>query len=440
MSRTNLVLALFGVNLLCGPWACSTQVDDEGTQPANPGTPIPIGVDPSDPGGIDTDGDGIPDTIPRAGDSNGGEVAITTDGYQKVVAGSCNLEVNEPETLPSKIEMVVDVSSSMTETAPGSTRNKWLETRDAIIGAFVGAPGGANGAGLPDTTAVGLLFYPNIDTSPKKTPSDVSTCVKTDAMIPMQALGTNAADSQRSRLREAITSIQLGPRGTPTYDGLKYGTEVGLLQGGANFSGEAYVVLITDGMPTLAPDCSNPNGNISDVDPQPIVDLIDLQFRQNGVKTYLIGSPGSEKGRAWMSRAAILGHTAIPGCNESGPNWCHMDLTTYPDFGKALRDGLSVIAGEVVSCSYNVYAKGVDASRTVNPMLTTVMVRYGDNSHVLINRDDTPDGCTTGWHLDSEMKRVVLCNETCTKVQSDPLAGVTVSYGCLTAVPGGGIL
>lgn len=414
MFKDRLSLFVLGITVSAGQWACSAQTDDEDSNSRQqPGVSVPIG-----PQG--------PDGVPKPGEGNGGAVTITKDIYDRVVSNSCNLEVNEPETLPSKIEMVVDVSSSMTETAPGSTRNKWLETRDAIIDAFVGTSGG----GLSNTTAVGLLFYPNIDTSPKTSPSDLATCVRTDAMIPMQTLGDNAANSQRSMLRDALTRIQLGPRGTPTFDALKYGTETGLLQGGQAFDGESYVVLITDGMPTLAPNCSNPNGNISDVDPQPIVDLIDEQYRQNGVKTYLIGSPGSEKGRAWMSRAAVLGHTAAPGCSEAGPNWCHMDLTTNPDFGQALRDGLGVIAGEVVSCSYNVYAKSVDESQTVDPMLTTVIARFGDGSYELVNRDDTPGDCKSGWYLDGEKKRVVMCGETCGKIQSDPLAGVTVSYGC----------
>lgn len=429
MSRTSLSLLVFGTAIFTVLSACSSSsTGDEGT--AGPGTRIPIDDGPTDPGGVDTDGDAIADTIPKAGDGNGGEIPITKNTYTKVVENSCNLEVNEPETFPAKLELVVDVSSSMTQTAAGSTRSKWLETRDAITDAFVGPT--TSGGGLPDSISIGLLFYPNISTNPKPTPADITTCVKTDAMIPMGPLGTNVAGSQRSTLRDALTNIQLGPQGTPTYDALIYGTDVGLLQGGASFGGQPYVVLITDGMPTLSPQCSNPNGSISDVDPQPIVDLIDSEWKQNRVKTFLVGSPGSEKGRAWMSKAAVLGQTAAAGCSVTGPNWCHMDLTSQPDFGQALRDGLAVIAGQVVSCNYDVLAKGLDQSLTVDPMLTTVMVRYGDGSSALVNRDDTPEGCNSGWHLDASKKQVVLCSDTCSRVQSDPLAGITVSYGCPT--------
>lgn len=437
MSRKTLSFALIGIAIASVLAACSKAVEDE-----KQGQPIVVAIgnddstDSTDPKGVDTDGDGVADSIAKAGSGTGGEIPITAENYQKVVENSCNLEVNEPETVPAKIEMVVDVSSSMTQTASGSTRNKWLETRDAIVNAFVGAAG--SDGGLPATVSVGLLFYPNINTSPKTTPSDISTCVKVDAMIPMKALGGNEAGSQRSVLRDALNGIQLGPQGTPTYDALRYGAEVGLLEGGKSLGGEPYVVLITDGMPTLSADCSNPQGRVSDVDPQPIVDLVSELYSAHGVKTYLIGSPGSENGREWMSHAAVLGHTAPAGCDEAGPNWCHMDLTSQPDFGQALLEGLQTIAGEVVSCNYDVYATGVDGTTTVDPMLTTVVAKYGDGTRALINRDDTPNGCTTGWYLDSAKKQVVLCAETCAKVQGDAKAGITVSYGCPTPVSSDG--
>jgi hypothetical protein len=449
MSRTSLSFALIGIAIGSILAACSKASEDEdrGQQlvvnVGAGGSADSSGVDTNGDGkadtttnaGVDTNGDGKPDTIANAGDGQGGEIAISAENYSKVVASSCNLEVNEPETVPAKIMMVVDVSSSMKQTASGSTRNKWLETRDAIVEAFVGSD---SGGGLPGTVSVGLLFYPNINTSPTTKPADVTACVKTDAMIPIKELGGNESGSQRATLRNALNGIQLGPQGTPTFDALRYGAEVGLLQGGKSLGGEPYVVLITDGMPTLSPDCTNPQGRISDVDPQPIVDLIDGLYKDSGVKTYLIGSPGSENGRTWMSRAAVLGHTAPADCDEEGPNWCHMDLTTQPNFGQALLEGLQTIAGDVVSCNYDIYATGADGSGAVDPMLTTVIARYGDGTRALVNRDDSPSDCTTGWYLDSGKKQVVLCSETCAKVQSDSKAGITVSYGCPTPVSSDG--
>lgn len=437
MFRTSLSLMVIGISIGLVTAACSKASEEE--QKKSDPIVIDVGDDGStNPDGVDTDGDGVADTIPKAGDGNGGEIPISSVSYKKVVENSCNLEVNEPESLPAKIEMVVDVSSSMTQTANGSSRNKWLETRDAIVDGFVGTA--ASGGGLPDSVSVGLLFYPNINTNPKTTAADVSTCVKVDAMIPMAQLGPNQSGSQRSKLRDALNGIQLGPQGTPTYDALKYGAEVGLLEGGKSYGGEPYVVVITDGYPTLTVGCSNPQGKITDVDPQPIVDLIDELYKSHGVRTYLIGSPGSENSREWMSQAAVVGHTAPAGCDEEGPNWCHMDLTTQSNFAQALRDGLAVIAGEVVSCNYNVLATGVDGSREVDPMLTTVMVKYGDGSTALINRDDTPTGCQTGWYLDTAKKQVVLCEATCKKVQGDAKAGITVSYGCPSPISGDPIL
>ncbi len=111
------------------------------------------------------------------------------------------------------------------------------------------------------------------------------------------------------------------------------------------------MVLITDGLPTLTLECM---GDVDDgggfggggmpqpVDSQPIVDEIS-QAREDGVRTFLIGSPGSEGGREWMSEAAILGATAAAGCRLDGDPYRHMDMTTAPDFSAALRAGLRQI-------------------------------------------------------------------------------------------------
>lgn len=365
---------------------------------------------------------------PAPGTGKGGVVPITQAGWDAALEAACNGSSGETEGQPAKIEMVVDVSSSMKQTTTGSNESKWVQTRDAIVAGFVGTPGG--GTGLPNDVAVGLLFYPNVQTDPSPTPKDVSTCVNTAAAIPMASLGADVAGSQRQKLRDALNGMQLGPTGTPTWDAMNYATTVELLQKAETVAGNPYIVLITDGMPTLQPECRNDSGTTSDVDPEPIVQLIDGFYKKSGVKTFLIGSPGSESGRDWMSRAAVAGQTAAAGCSPSGPNYCHMDLTTSKNFGADLTAALKTIGGAVLSCEYNVVGKSIDETKDVDPMKTVVLASYSSGEQVLIARDDTPEDCTEGWYLKADTNQVVFCSETCKKVQGDSAAHVAVIFGC----------
>jgi hypothetical protein len=364
------------------------------------------------------------------GDGNGGVTAGTQNTWSSAAESACNGLSSEPESIPAKIEMVVDISSSMRDKTNNSNLTKWEQTQKAIVAAFVGDGGAARG--LPDTVAVGLLFYPNVQResgNALKVTAPVETCVNTKAAVPMATLGGETAGSQRIVLRNTLNGIVLDKSGTPTWDALNYGAYTELIQKSANIDGDPYIVLITDGMPTMSQGCTNSSGSFNDVDPEPIVDLIDKLWQEQGVKTFLIGSPGSEKGLNWMSRAAVVGGTSKAGCQVSGPNWCHMDLTTAPDFGAALTAALNSIAGSVASCNYNILTEGVSGG-TVNPSQTVVLAKYSSGNVEIINRDDTPADCTQGWYIDEKLNQVVFCSETCHKVQSDSNIQLQVLFGC----------
>jgi hypothetical protein len=184
------------------------------------------------------------------------------------------------------------------------------------------------------------------------------------------------------------------------------------------------MLLITDGTPTLSLGCMNPSGSLSDQDPAPIVAEIQ-RAAAAGVDTFLIGSPGSEANRPWMSQAAVIGGTSKPGCNVNGPNYCHMDMTTAPNFSAALRDGLASVVGAINSCTYEFGTP--PAGQTISANNITVTMSSGSNS-TLVVRDDVGE-CTKGWQLTAD-KHILLCPDTCATVQADPLITVDVMFGC----------
>ncbi|HLV68113.1 MAG TPA: vWA domain-containing protein, partial [Polyangiaceae bacterium] len=249
---------------------------------------------------------------------------------------------------------------------------------------------------------------------------DISACVDTDARVPIALLGPENG-SHRERIREAIEDAEL-EQSTPTHDAYRHALEEAVLP--ASFDGEKFMLLITDGAPTVALGCSNPAGRIQDVDPDPIVDEI-RRAAEAGVKTFLIGSPGSEPNRDWMSYAAVLGGTAPPGCDVDGPDYCHMDMTTAPNFSAALRAGLSEIVGLVSPCRF-AFAEPPNNQEIDAGKINVVLSNGGQ--HTLVIRDDQGD-CSEGWQL-AGGNEVLLCPDTCERVQSDPSMTVTLAFGC----------
>ncbi|HEX5102107.1 MAG TPA: hypothetical protein VFV94_21505, partial [Polyangiaceae bacterium] len=88
------------------------------------------------------------------GSANSGNTKQTAADLR---ANACNGWTNEPEVLPVVLMLVVDTSASMNE-RPGRSQSggtKWEITREALAATI---------EGMPASAAVGVLFYPNMDT------------------------------------------------------------------------------------------------------------------------------------------------------------------------------------------------------------------------------------------------------------------------------------
>jgi hypothetical protein len=352
---------------------------------------------------------------------SGGEIPPeTADGLRmKACAGW----TSEPELLPTVLELVVDLSLSMDQSTPATNgRSKWDITREAL-GVALDA--------LPPTTALGLLYYPNMRTEGSDTPRDVSECVNIDALIPIDLLG-DPGSAHRQRLDDSLDQADTNGS-TPTHDAYHYALEYGMKP--AEFEGNKFMILITDGAPTLALECLGEGFPQNPSPTQPIVDEIHAT-RQEGIRTFIIGSPGTEDNgngedsRPWMSLASVLGGTARSGCSLEGPNYCHIDLSQESDFAAALNAALARILGQIVSCSFELPSPPPGESLDLGQINVIYSPSNGDE--VLIGRDDSPD-CQDGWQIDGN-NRVILCPEACDLVQSDPGGTVELLFGCESAV------
>lgn len=334
---------------------------------------------------------------------------------------SCAGWSSEPELLPTVLELVVDTSYSMTfRTDSTRGRTKWDITQEALYTAI---------SDLPATAAVGILYYPGQDTEESRQARDVSECINTDALIPIAPLGDQNSP-HRERVLESVEDAR--PAGlTPTHNAYDYALENGLRA--SNETGNRFMLLITDGAPTLEWGCI---GNARYEAPtQPIIDQI-FAARQEGIRTFIIGSPGSEEAvnggdaRPWLSRAAALGGTARGGCTTDGPNYCHIDLSEEADFAVALNAALARILGQIVSCSFEL--PPAPPGQTLNLSQVNVIYTPSAGPAELIGRNDDPS-CTEGWQMDAQ-GRVTLCENTCNAVRSDPAGTVELLFGCDTQV------
>jgi hypothetical protein len=344
-----------------------------------------------------------------------------------------------PDTRPVILHMVVDISSSMTEQPPNrsTAETKWGITRAALIHAL---------DHLPAAAELGVSLYPN-----KTTPNnplgpgsdDHSLCIDSSADLPLTMLGDKASQ-QRTDFVNRLNAITIpSDAGTPTHDAYRLAVDsvLNLADSDPNYAtAPKYVLLITDGQPTISLGCLGHGSEQYPVDPAPIISDIGDAFTNHQIQTIIIGSPGSEQvhlvdggsdARPWLSEAATAGGTADlqPGCTNTGdPSFCHFDMTTAADFDQALGTALQTITGSIAPCDYTVIPP---EGLVLDPMLVNVVYADADSQKHAIGANQTAD-CTVGWlFTDSTGTRLELCRDTCQLISNDPFARVTVLLGCV---------
>lgn len=355
-----------------------------------------------------------PTDLGNGSNGNGGTGAVTT-----ITPGSeCAKGSAAANAIPAVVQMVIDISQSMTLGADGSMRpargmSKWDITSEALKDA-VGK--------LPASIAVGINFYPN---NPRG-----NACIRNNVDLPIALLG--AANSQQRRAFDSAIDRASPNNGTPTHAAFEFGLQTVTA---SMLTGRKFVLLITDGKPTYNLDCSG--DGMTGVENAPLIAAVDAAFKaQSSVSTFVIGSPGSEDARADLSQMASKGGTAKSGCSDAGPAYCHLDMTSAPDFGAALSAGLADIAGQIGMCEYAVPPP--PAGETIDPLLVNVLLTGADGKQATIPQD-AEGKCLSGWQYDDNDNptKITLCGSDCERVKSDQGAKIDVIFGCVreTNVP-----
>jgi hypothetical protein len=331
-----------------------------------------------------------------------------TSGSSGKAFEACAGETAEAEALSVVIELLVDLSTSMLVVAPGTNITKWEVTRDAVLSAV---------DNMPSTTALGATFYPNAGIGD-------SECYQPEPGVTIDVLGAPGSD-QRAQISDMFNSE--GPQGgTPTHPAYLY--SLGLIRE-TTLPGTRYVLLITDGAPTWGLNCSG-DGR-TPIDNEPLI-LEAQKAAARGIRTFVVGSPGSESAVQDLSRMATAGLTARAGCSDDGPTYCHFDMTQEPDFAAALRRALAEIVGATLNCEYPVPPP--PAGQELNPNLVNVVFTSSDGDEHEVLQSAAPEDCTSGWRYSDDGNSVILCGESCDLVKADPAGSVEVLFGCETQV------
>lgn len=358
--------------------------------------------DASDAAG-EGDGSGLGNG-PIFGDGTGAGQSSTVPGYFDGEA--CAGQSAGAEAAPSVLQLIVDTSGSMNENAPGARGSKWTVTRRAVLDAI---------NGMPSDTSLGLIFYPNV-------PVDTDPCFDQQTAVGVAELD-NQGSQQRQRIQRAFQRQQ-PEGGTPTHDAYRYAVEE---VSATAALGSRFVVLITDGIPTYALGCEGTGRQEDAVDAAPLIaEAAAAQGR--GIRTFVIGSPGSEDARASLSRMAEAGGTASAQCSHAGPNYCHFDMTRERDLGAGLVNALGIISGVALSCRYAVPQPPSGA--LLDPAKVNVLFTPPGSAQELIGQSQEA-GCSEGWQYSDDQSQIRLCPSTCERVQASE-GSLTLQFGCAT--------
>lgn len=353
------------------------------------------------------------------------------------------------EALPPILEFMIDVTGSMDDAAyPDDSQNdvsKWNEMQRVLPTAF---------AGLPSDWAVGVSYFNKQD-----------DCYEPRQAVPIAPLSPD----QLTDIDDSIRSQRTGGY-TPTLAAWRFALEqVNGWEAPTEYAeSPRYVVLITDGVPTVTRDGCSIQNPIQQAEYDYLVESVKAEGEAAGVQTFVVGVLGSEdpQGATYdplymLSQVATAGGTAQPedcvavsgtvstpvsdrrgaGANalETRGTYCHFDMTADPDFASGLLGALEAIAEQVetvvpMSCSYEVPAPPegffLDPSK--------ITVSYTSSADAMRDlSQSTDDSCESGeWFISATdgfglPTTIELCPDTCSAAQQDPGASVALSFGCV---------
>jgi hypothetical protein len=340
----------------------------------------------------------------------------STSSGSRPTDGGCASASIKSDLLPANILFLIDRSGSMNCNLPPITASaacemnpvqmdptqptKWAVIKQALKDAI---------AALPPNASAGITYFSDDDICGVSSMPAVPTLPLTPAQV--------------AAIDKSLDGVMpLG--GTPIVGGTilayKYLNQV------AKLTGNKFVVLLTDG----TEDCS----------PSAVQDFLNVQVPAAvsvNIRTFVIGAPGSEIARSFLSQIAYQGGTASsPTCDHGSATPdvgnCQFDMTMSSNLSMDLAAALKAVSGQALTCEFEV-PQGADAD------LNAVNVDYtpGNGGAVVpILKDDSApcDQGADGWQYAQNDTKIVLCGSICSTVKNDSKAKIDIVLGCQTIV------
>ena len=261
---------------------------------------------------------------------------------------------------------------------------------------------------LPETASAAITYFNNDDRCGVQSAPHVSMA--------------RLDDGQRAVLVDSLAAVE--PRGgTPIVGGLILAyKQLNPDQTPDQPFGNRFVVLITDGE--------------EGCDREEMDRLLEEELpksRTARITNFVVGVPGSEVNRGFLSRVAFAGGApSSPDCDHQSDDPsvgdCHFDMTRDGDLPGQLRDALERIAERALGCEFDVPeapgAAGLDYGR-VNVVYTDA---EGEEQLVGQDADRPCEGGANGWQYNDDRSKVLLCGDACERVRH--AASIRIALGC----------
>ena len=330
------------------------------------------------------------------------------------------------------ILLVLDKSTSMSDTPTGFSSNKWAALKTALSSALDPVKGGIS---------FGLELYPM---SPYDPAPILPTC--TNNCCDMRS-GAAAIDVPIDLGTITLPQIidKLGATtpagGTPTAVALKQALAYFTNGAGKDLQGEKYILLATDGAPncngastfscdgahctfnidhvtdcTVANCCLNPGANKACVDDTETITQL-TALKTAGISTFVIGVPGTELYSGFLDQFAVAGGEINP---NAPPNYFAIDPAG--GIGKLTAVIKSITTQLIKSC---------DMQLASTPQDLDLLNVYVDQT--VVPQTKTL-GEMDGWYLDTSTTppTIRLQGSTCASVQTNGAQSIEVIFGCPT--------
>lgn len=376
-----------------------------GTEGANDtGGPAVAGNTGKTNGGGGTGGSNL------AGAGGTGVVSAGGSGQGPSDGDACLKSTTKGSAIPSVVVFQLDSSGSMNCSVAEKgclaanqgehQDSRWNLFRKTLVAAL---------DQLPPDTATGLMHYPV-----------TFACAKEETLVPVGPVST-----AKGAMAQALSTLKVEGI-TPTHDAV---LAAHAIVGKAPQAGPRNVVLATDGQATTCLGC-NPSCKDDALAADDAQLVADAKARaEAGTRTFVIGVQGSDAYRTILSRVARAGGTATdPACSDTGPVYCHFDLTDPSlDFSASLAKALASITGQVLSCTFDV--PKADPS-TFDPNAVNVRLTEA-GKQTSFSKDPAHQD---GWDYVSGGAQIQLYGPACDAVKAAKAGQVDLLFGCPTVV------